>query len=81
MEIPISENGKIQKQMDMEFIYGKMEIDTKESGEHVSSMARDLIYSQMLMYTLVIIKMESLKDMVSISGKTVQFMMEILRTV
>jgi hypothetical protein len=81
MEIPISENGKTQKQMDMEFIYGKMVIDTKESGEHVSNMVRDLIYSQMEMYILVIIKMGSLKDMVNISGKTVQFMMEILRTV
>jgi hypothetical protein len=35
MEIPILESGKIQKQKDMEFIYGKMVIDMKENGEDV----------------------------------------------
>jgi hypothetical protein len=35
----------------MEFIYGKTETDMKESGERVSSMARELIYLRMEMCT------------------------------
>lgn len=34
-ETPILENGNSLKQMDMAFIFGKMEIVTKENGETV----------------------------------------------
>jgi hypothetical protein len=42
-------------------------------------MARDLIYFLMVMYILAIIKTESSKDLGSISGQKVQFMMGILK--
>jgi hypothetical protein len=75
MEIPILVSGKIQKLMVMEFIYGKMEIVMKENGGHVLNMEKDLIYFQMAMYILDIIRMVSLKTMASIYGLMALFMM------
>jgi hypothetical protein len=75
MEIPILVSGKIQKLMVMEFIYGKMEIVMKENGGHVLNMEKDLIYFQMAMYILDIIRMVSLKTMGNIYGLMALFMM------
>ena len=51
METPTLANGRILKQMDMESTCGKMEISTRESGEHVLNMAKAVICLAMEMCT------------------------------
>jgi hypothetical protein len=66
----ILDSGRIAKLMDMEFINGKTEIDTKEVGSIVSSMAKLLICLQMVTSTQAITLTVNLMELVFINGKT-----------
>lgn len=65
--------------MDMECINGRMETDTKESGEHVSDMEMAPISSRMEINTLVNISMVILMGLGSTSGLMAIHMQESLR--
>jgi len=59
--IHILENGRILRQMGTEFIFGQMEIDTKENGDNALNMGSEQIYLQMVKLTLENSKMVNLK--------------------
>lgn len=62
--------------MDMEYINGKMVIDTKGHGLSVLSMEKELTFSQMVICTLVTMFKENHKVKVYINGKMVVYIVE-----
>lgn len=75
MEIPISASGGTLKLKGTVCINGKMETDTKESGRCVSSMAKAVTCSAMVICILENTKMENLMVGDNTLGKMVQFML------
>lgn len=73
MEIAISVNGKIARQMAMEYINGKTVTDSKEAGKIVSNMEKEPISLPMEMFTLVSMVSVSLMDKVYTNGRMDQF--------
>ena len=69
--IHILDNGKTAKLMDMGFINGKTEIDTKEVGSTVLSTAKLLICLQTVMFILVTTLTVNQTEQVFINGKMV----------
>ena len=74
-----SVSGKTVKPMVMEYISGRMEIDSKVAGRTVSSTEKDLIYLRMEMSTLETMNAVSLKGMVYTSGRTEAYILVTLR--
>lgn len=72
---PILESGATRKLRDTAYTYGKTEIDTKVSGNSVSSMAREPISLQMVTSIPASIKMESLRAADSTPGRMVRSML------
>jgi hypothetical protein len=70
MGIPISASGKIARQKAMEFMYGLMEIDMKESGTCVSDMEMELTSLQMEITIPANTCRESHPDLVNTNGQT-----------
>ncbi len=73
MGIRISVSGFNQKLMVTESTLGKMETGTKVSGSTVLSMEQGLTSLVTTMFTLENIAWESLTEMDSLRGQTVQF--------
>ena len=76
MEIHISGNGVKVRQTVLEFINGKMVIDTKESGNIVLNMVKEQICLLTVMFTQVNILKGNLMDLDSINGKIHPIMSE-----
>lgn len=76
MEIRISGNGVKVRQTVLEFINGKMVIDTKESGNIVLNMVKEQICLLTVMFTQVNILKGNLMDLDSINGKIHPIMSE-----
>lgn len=74
-------SGDSPKQKDMEYTHGKMAIDMKESGNNVLSMDKVQIFLQMVISTLVSIKMENQRAKVSIHGLMDHSILENSKTV
>ena len=76
-EINILDSGKIQKHMELAFICGVMEIDTKEIGFNSKSMGMVLSHSQMGTHTSVSIRKELLMEKELTNGEMDRSMWEI----
>lgn len=68
-EIAMSDNGSLEKQMAMEFMFGLMEIVTKVNFLNVLSMVRELSVIRVETYTKDSSLKESLMAMVNITGR------------
>ena len=76
MEIHITGNAVKVRQTVLEFINGKMVIDTKESGNIVLNMVKEQICLLTVMFTQVNILKGNLMDLDSINGKIHPIMSE-----
>lgn len=74
-------NGLMGKQKDMEFIYGKIKINMRESGRIIKGMVMEVISLVMVISMQDNMLMINLKGMANTNGQMVLFTLAILKMV